>query len=240
MRVGAVTLDAAGTLFDVAEPVGVTYARVAGHHGVPLVAEDVERRFRAAMAAGPPLAFPGAGASDFPERERAWWRDVVREALGPAAAPVADACFADLFAYYARAAAWRLYPEVRGALEALRTRGLRLAVVSNFDGRLEGILAGLGLSPFLDHVLHSSRAGCAKPDARIFRAAVAALGVPLRRALHAGDSLGTDVEGARAAGLRAALVDRAGRRPPLPPDVAVIGSLAELPALLDQESDRLF
>ena len=232
MWLGAVTLDAAGTLFDVAEPVGVTYARVAAHHGVRLVAEDVERRFRAAMAAAPPLAFPGAGAPDLPERERAWWRTVVQAALGSGAAPVAGACFADLFAYYARPAAWRVYPEVPAVLEALRASGLRLAVVSNFDGRLPGLLAGLGLSPFLDHVLHSSRVGCAKPDARIFHAAVAALGVPPGHALHAGDSVGVDVEGARAAGLRAVLVDRGGHRPPLPPGVAAIRSLGELPVLV--------
>src|SRR2546426_1849447 len=112
MRLDAVTLDAAGTLFDVAEPVGVTYARVAAHHGVRLVAEEVERRFRAAMAAAPPLAFPGVGASNLPERERAWWHAVVQSALGPSAAPVAGACFADLFAYYAHPTAWRVYPEV--------------------------------------------------------------------------------------------------------------------------------
>ena len=135
-------------------------------------------------------------------------------------------------AYYARPAAWRVYPEVPAVLEALRASGLRLAVVSNFDARLEGLLAGLGLSPFLDYVLHSSRAGCAKPDAAIFHAAVAALGVPPGHALHAGDSIVMDVEGARAAGLRAVLVDRAGHRPPLPPDVPAIRSLDELPVLV--------
>src|SRR5207302_528021 len=60
MPLGAVTLDAAGTLFEVAEPVGVTYARVAARHGIGVTATELDRAFRAALAGAPPLAFPGA------------------------------------------------------------------------------------------------------------------------------------------------------------------------------------
>ena len=117
MPLGAVTLDAAGTLFEVAEPVGVTYARVAARHGIGVTATELDRAFRAALAGAPPLAFPGASPVRLPDHERAWWYAVVRRTFGGAAAsPGFDACFADLFDLYAEAAAWRVFPDAPGAL----------------------------------------------------------------------------------------------------------------------------
>src|SRR5207253_4735702 len=139
MPLGAVTLDAAGTLFEVAEPVGATYARIAARHGIGLAPAEVTRRFRAALAAAPPLAFPGASPVRLGDHERAWWYAVVRRAFGAGAtSPQFDACFTELFDVFAQAAAWRVFPDAPGALRALRARGLRVGVVSNFDGRLLG------------------------------------------------------------------------------------------------------
>jgi len=231
--VRAVTLDAAGTLFEVAEPVGATYARFAGRYGIDLVPAEVERRFGEAFTAAPPLAFAGGGPTRLPDHERAWWYAIVRRAFGAAAtAPGFDACFAALFAHFGHPAAWRVFPDVPPALGRLRAQGRRLAVVSNFDERLPALLAALGLRPLLDAVVPSSRAGAAKPDPAIFHAALAALEVPNCEAVHAGDSIISDVEGARTAGMRAVLVDRRGRRPHLPPDTAVVTTLAELPSVV--------
>jgi len=234
MSLGAVTLDAAGTLFEVAEPIGGTYARIAARHGMKLVPEDVDRRFRAALAAAPPLAFPGASPVRLADHERAWWYAVVRRAFGTVAtAPQFDACFAELFDVYARAAAWRVFPEVPEALRAFRARGLRVGVVSNFDARLVGLLEHLGLAPLVDRAVHSTRVGVAKPDPAIFQAALEALGVAPSEALHAGDEVVADVEGALAAGLRAVFVDRHGRPAALPPGVPRVRSVAEIVAGLD-------
>jgi len=232
MALAAVTLDAAGTLIEVAEPVGQTYARFAARHGIRLVPERVERAFAQALAAAPPLAFPGVGAAHLADRERTWWKAIVGRAFADAAAlPSFDSCFAELFAHYARPQAWRVFPEVAGALRLLHTRGLRLAVVSNFDARLLPVLEGLGLRSLVDHVVHSSAAGAAKPDAAIFRVALTALGVPGSEALHAGDGLVADVGGARRAGLRAVLVDRRAEHPDPPDGMQRIVTLDELPAL---------
>lgn len=225
----AVSFDAAGTLFAVAEPVGETYARLARAHGIPAEAGAVERAFRAAFSAAPPLAFPGASPVARPQHERAWWYAIVRASLGIDRADAAfDACAAALFAHYARADAWRVFPDVRPALDALRARGVRLLVVSNFDARLGPLLDGLRLAASFDHVEHSTGAGAAKPDPAIFHRALGALGVDPADALHVGDAVVDDVEGARAAGMHAALVDRDGRRPPCPPDVIVVAGLAGL------------
>jgi putative hydrolase of the HAD superfamily len=233
MRLEGVTLDAAGTLIAAAEPVGRTYARCAARHGITLAPDQAERRFGEGLAAAPPLAFPGADATRLVDHERAWWRAVVRQAFGPAADHASfETCFAELFAHYGRPEAWRVFPEVPDTLRLLRARGLRLAVVSNFDGRLGPILAGLGLAPLVDLVVHSSAASAAKPDSAIFRHALASLGVSPPAALHAGDGLVADVEGARRAGLNAVLVDRTAAHPRPPAGVPRIASLAELPAIV--------
>jgi putative hydrolase of the HAD superfamily len=233
MPLAAVTLDAGGTLFDVAEPVGATYARIAARHGIAVEPARLDAAFGDAFRAAPPLAFPGASPTRLADHERAWWYAIARHAFGDAAAsPGFDACFADLFAHYARAGAWRVYPEVPAVLAELRTCGLALAVVSNFDQRLVGLLAELGLAPLVDAVVYSGRAGAAKPDPRIFREAVAALGVAPEDALHAGDALSADVEGARAANLHAALVARGAVPAIVPAGVPVVRTLRELPAVV--------
>lgn len=202
-------------------------------HGIAAEPGAVERAFRAAFAAAPPLAFPGASPTTRPAHERAWWYAIVRDALGVRRADAAfDACATALFAHYAEAAAWRVFPDVSPALAALRDAGVRLAVVSNFDARLAPLLDALGLAAAFDHVEYSTGAGAAKPDPAIFHAALRAVGVAASDALHVGDTVVDDVEGARAAGLGAVLVDRARRRPALPPDVAVVARLTDVPALL--------
>jgi putative hydrolase of the HAD superfamily len=106
--------------------------------------------------------------------------------------------------------------------------------VSNFDDRLLPLLAALGISERVDAVVPSSLAGSAKPDARIFHAALARLDVLPAAALHVGDDPSRDVTGARRAGLRAALVDRHGRAPAAPAGVPVLRSLDRLPQLADE------
>lgn len=79
---------------------------------------------------------------------------------------------------------------------------------------------------------------CGKPSRAFFHAALALLGVPAARALMVGDDIENDVEGAREAGVRAALVKTGKYRPGDEergaPDL-ILDSLAELPALLRAE-----
>ena len=208
----AITLDAAGTLITPREPVGETYARIARGFGITARPGAVEARFRRALRSAPPLAFPGTDAHDRTTRERAWWRDIVRAALGAGASrPRFAACFEALFTYYAQADAWRVFPDVEPALAGFRTRQLRLAVVSNFDGRLPALLDGLGLTPALEVTVWSSAVGAAKPASAIFAKASRQLGVDLADVCHVGDDLEIDVAGAKAAGAMALHLDRTGR-----------------------------
>lgn len=100
------------------------------------------------------------------------------------------------------------FPEVAPALRTLRARGVRLVVASNWDSSLPEVLERAGLSALVDAVVSSAGVGVTKPAPELFEAALARVGVPAGRALHVGDSIRGDVEGALAAGLRAVLVVR--------------------------------
>jgi putative hydrolase of the HAD superfamily len=100
------------------------------------------------------------------------------------------------------------YPDSAPALLALRERGLRLVVVSNWDWSLHERLAETGLTPLLDGAVASAEVGSAKPDPAIFERALEIAGT--RDAWHVGDTPEADVEGARAAGLRPILIAREG------------------------------
>ena len=105
-------------------------------------------------------------------------------------------------------AAWRparqLASTSHALLDTLRERGLKLGLVSNaFDPPrlLHGDLEELGVAARLDVAVFSSEVGRRKPDPVIFERALTALGVEPARALFVGDTLATDVAGAKAFGM---------------------------------------
>ena len=119
------------------------------------------------------------------------------------------------------------YPEVLPVLGALRTRGVRVGVVSDWDCTLAEHLARLGLGEWVDAVVVSAVVGVTKPDPRLFTAALTALGVAADAALVCGDDPARDLAGARAAGIRAVLIDRHGHHPDVAPRVGTLTEIAE-------------
>jgi len=104
-----------------------------------------------------------------------------------------------------------LYEDALPVLEELRGHGLKLALVSNGARNLEEFVRHHGLD--VDAAVGSREHGWIKPHETIFRAALDRLGVEAEEAAMVGDSLEDDVEGARALGMRAFLVDREDRFP---------------------------
>lgn len=231
MAVKAVFFDAAGTLIKPARRVGESYALLAEKYGLHVAPSELAERFRCCFSAAPPLAFPGASRSHLSALEREWWRNLVSRVFGPwGRFERFDDYFAELFEYFAGAAAWELYPEVVPTLSALKGRGLALDVISNFDSRLRGILAGLGVAECFDEVFVSSAVGHAKPDRRIFQAALNKHGLTPGQAAHIGDSESKDIRGATDAGLTAILIDRDARQSS--PDLFRVSSLDEIFSVL--------
>ncbi len=102
------------------------------------------------------------------------------------------------------------YPDTVPALGELRARGLRVLVVSNWDVSLPRVLARCGIAGLIDATVTSAEVGARKPDPAIFLAALELAGSSADEALHVGDTAEEDVTGARAAGIRALLIDRGG------------------------------
>jgi len=178
----------------------ITYCRAIGISS----AEGLRARF---LGDDPSLAALRAWA---PAYRRAAWSGALA-GLG-----VHDDAFAEELArrfVAERGARNRVYPDVIPALTAL-ARAHRLALVTNGAPDVQRAkLAASGLAPHFATVVVSGELGAGKPDPRAFRAALAALGVAPERAIMVGDSPERDVVGAQAAGLRAILLDRAGRVP---------------------------
>jgi HAD superfamily hydrolase (TIGR01509 family) len=139
--------------------------------------------------------------------------------------PVLDALWPEHVAYNL----WSLVPTGLGAaLHRARAAGVRVAVVSNSEGMLAALFQRLGVADALDLVVDSGLAGFEKPDPRIFRVALDRFGVPPQRALHLGDNYATDVLGARAAGVRVALVDPHAHLDGRHPDVPRVSGATEV------------
>ncbi len=205
-----ICLDAGHTLLYADPPAPVLYARAMSRLGRAVTPEEVAPAFADTWAAMQQDSPPGEDRyGGGPEGERAWWGLFVRRVLvrlGHDAPwqPVLE----ELWAAFAEPSLWRTYPEVHPTLAALRQRGLRLAVVSNWDSRLPEILAGLDLVRYLDAVTVSRIEGIEKPNPEIFRRTLERLGTTPNAAVHVGDSPIEDYRGARSAGLRAVLIDR--------------------------------
>jgi putative hydrolase of the HAD superfamily len=122
-----------------------------------------------------------------------------------------DQFFDEVYEKFRDAQGWILFPETLEVLEELKTRDLKLGVISNFDSRIYSVMERLGIRSFFDAVTLSSETGYSKPDREIFDAAVAAIGLPSSEILFVGDSPEDDIEAALRAGLRAVLIDRIGR-----------------------------
>jgi putative hydrolase of the HAD superfamily len=120
------------------------------------------------------------------------------------------------------------FPDVVPALRELRAAGHRLVVVSNWDCSLPEWLGPPGLLELVDGVVSSAEVGAAKPDPAPFLRGLELAGVGPADALHVGDSPENDLDGARAAGVRGVLVDRAGTAPPALPSVSSLREVSSL------------
>jgi HAD superfamily hydrolase (TIGR01509 family) len=184
----AVTVDAFGTLIELEDPVPFL-AEALGRHGVERTADQIAAAF--AVEGRYYRAHIHEGADDDGLRDlQARCAGIFLEAVG------ADLDAEEFASEYVACLHFRSIEGVEGALDALRARGLALAVVGNWDLTLHRWLEDLGLSQYFSVVLHASR----KPDPAGLRHALAELAVRPERALHIGDEP-VDEEAASAAGM---------------------------------------
>jgi HAD superfamily hydrolase (TIGR01509 family) len=187
----AVTIDAYGTLVELADPVPLLRAGLA-ELGVERDQQAVARAFAQEVAYYRERSHEGRDD----ETLLALRRECVAVILRELDSDLAPEAFVDGFVSAMR---FSFLPGAREAVERLQRLGLAVAVVSNWDVGLREQLRGLGLDGLT--VVTSAEAGAPKPDPAVFLRALSELGVRPDRALHVGDSEADD-EGARAAGMR--------------------------------------
>jgi REG-2-like HAD superfamily hydrolase len=210
----AVFLDAGNTLLSPNPAVETVYAGAFRRRGVPAAEEDVLAALHGTWGLVAARQAQGARRWGGDDGERGFWRGFVQEVftrVGGGALP--EDLLEELVVHFHRQESWRLYPEVLEVLVALRERGLKLLVVSNWDSTLPALLDRLDLTRHFDGVVVSAIVGASKPAREIFDAALAVAGVAADEVLHVGDSPSEDYEGALNAGLPALLLDRAGVAP---------------------------
>lgn len=198
----AITFDAAGTLIHLAEPVGVSYARIAAEHGIESNPDDLGKAFGSVWKRTPLPFSPHSRVTD-PD-EKSWWRRIVREVFEEAGSNLPgeerfDTFFEALYLHFESPGTWLADPAAIPTLEKLSAR-YRCIVLSNFDGRLRKILDDLGLLSFFETCLLSCELGASKPNPAVFDAAAQWLQLAPGQILHVGDDPVCDGEGARAAG----------------------------------------
>jgi len=218
----AVFLDALGTLVELQPPAPRLRALLA-ERGFEVDEETAARGFGAEIGYYLQHHLEGSDRARLDDL-----RDRCAEAMR-AALELPDLDHATARQVMLAALEFRPFDDALAVMAELAAGGHDLLIVSNWDCSLPDWLGPAGL---LDHVLAvvtSARAGAAKPDARIFEQALQLAGVSPEEAVHVGDSIENDVEGARALGIRAVLVARDG---PAPEGVEAVSSLSELPALL--------
>jgi len=205
-------LDAAGTLFDVRGNVGQVYQKLANNFGVTVNSEELNIAFSKSFADSTPMTFPGKKASQIPQLEFEWWQSVSSKAFQIAGVyhQFSDFphFFAELYAHFATAEPWFVYPDVLPALNRWQQQGIELAVVSNFDSRLYGVLKALNLAEYFTSVTISTEVGAAKPDSKIFTTALQKHNSIAANVVHIGDSFKADYCGAINAGLKAIWLNR--------------------------------
>ena len=192
----AVLLDAGGTLI---HPDDAFILDRLAREGVEADGEDYDRARREADAAvGDILRSDDPGTDE--TRIRTWFGTLLLS-LGLPESRL-EAVGRDIRRRHEEGRLWiRTVPGTREMLEGLRADGLRLAVISNADGRVATYLEHAGLADLFELIVDSGIEGVEKPDPAIFRTALERLGVAPGETVHVGDTWPVDVVGARRAGI---------------------------------------
>jgi HAD superfamily hydrolase (TIGR01549 family) len=216
----ALLIDAMGTLVRLEDPVGALVVTLRERCGLEVDAQRAAHALRTEIAYYRGHMQEGSDTHRLAALHRAC-AGVLRDALG--VSTDLDSMSAALVA----ALRFSAFADAAPALRRERRAGSRIVVVSNWDVSLAEVLGRVGLARLIDDVVTSAAVGARKPDPAIFTRALTVAGVDASECLHVGDSLTEDVAGARAAGIEAVLLDRAGVTV-VPAQVRRIAGLGEL------------
>ena len=103
-----------------------------------------------------------------------------------------------------------IFDDVIPCLDRLKLIGLTIGIISNMDHTPKELVSDLGLHGRINFMVTSGQVGVAKPHPKIFQSALSSAGVKPEEAVHVGDQLISDIQGAAEVGINPILIDRDG------------------------------
>lgn len=215
--------------------VAEAYWKIGRQFGSHLTVAEVDSRFRREFG----ISFSDDESADLAsneqiERER--WQQIVERVLDD----VRDCtrCFAAVHDHFSRPSAWKLFEDVPEVVNRLRQSGFKLAIASNFDDRLHEVASGHEPLRQFDAVWTSAELGFRKPSRSFYTQLSGKLRASPKEMVMVGDHPLNDVEAARAAGVRAVLIDREDRNENMPGRILSLGQLPDwLTNVASQKAD---
>jgi putative hydrolase of the HAD superfamily len=196
------------------------YVRAGARYGLTLDPERYEDGRQAALAAL-------ERHPDFEHDDEIWFAFTERIIVGMGGSPPGSYdCAVEITRGWERHENFELYDDVVPVLDELRTAGLKIALVSNSARDVHAFAHHHGLD--IDAGISSFHHGKTKPHASIFRAVLDLLEVTPEEAAMVGDTIEADIDGARAIGMRAVLVDRLDQHPEVADRITDLRTLPEV------------
>ena len=208
-RLRLITFDACNTLFRVRGSPGELYSNVAARFGVDIKPKALNDSFKDTFRDFYKTS-PNFGAKSAKTGEK-WWHEVVKQTFRSTGYhdEATLAKFSSvLYKEFSTASYWQVYSETFDVLEHLKNRNYHLAVVSNFDERLDAILESLRLKEYFAFIACSFDVGMYKPSPEVFQLVLSHLDVKAEEALHVGDNVELDYKPAIELGMRSLIVNR--------------------------------
>ena len=213
-EIQAIAFDVNGTLVEIwtdehLEQIFRSIGHFLTYQGVNLRRHQVRDRYFAILKQQ-----QDASAEEYPEFDaEAVWRQLVEEnasdftrALPPEKLTQLPLFLAEMYRGISRRTL-KLYPHVRHMLDTLRGR-MPLALVTDAQSAYaRGELHKVGILGYFDPIVVSGDHGYRKPDARLFRTAIDAMGISAANTLYVGNDMHRDIHGAREAGMQTMMFD---------------------------------
>lgn len=197
-----VLFDAVGAVLFAQPSVQLVYQRCGRPHGADVSESVLSSRIEAALV----NHFTRSDVPTSEALEKSRWREFVASVF-PEVVPI-DSLFEDLWQHFASPASWQTYDDVSAVWTKLHKRNVSIGIASNFDARLERIVAGDPVLRQCDRLFISSQIGWAKPSVAFYRSIERELNVSPSEILMIGDDFENDVAAPRRCGWHAIWLDR--------------------------------
>ncbi|CAH1155752.1 unnamed protein product [Phaedon cochleariae] len=211
-RLRLITFDVTNTLLKFRSNPGQQYGEIGATYGIICDNNNLSANFKAHWRKMS-KEHPNFGLLTGLGWEK-WWTMVVKGTFKDSNFNLEeqklDAVALHLIEAYKTSACWQQCYGAIGLLSYIRSKGIRMGIVSNFDPRLNITLENMKLRHYFQSVITSYEVGVEKPDPRIFEEAMYHSKIKNLKpdeCLHVGDEIFFDYNGAKSSGWHAALID---------------------------------